>query len=101
MSYGLLSGAFRPREQICALRAVSRQREMLLSYQGRHIQHMQKALAQMNLQLTNVLADIAGKTGQAIIRAIVAGERDPLVLAKFRDPRVRASESDIAKSLCG
>jgi transposase len=101
MSYGLLAGAFRPHEQICALRVVSRQREMLLSYQGRHVQHMQKALAQMNLQLTNVLTDVAGKTGQAIIRAIAAGERDPLVLAQFRDPRVRASEQDIAKSLCG
>jgi transposase len=101
MSFGLLSGAFRPTEEICVLRALSRQRDMLLGAQGRHVQHMQKALTQMNVQLANVITDIVGKTGQAIIRAIVAGERDPVKLAQFRDRRIHASEEQIAKSLRG
>jgi transposase len=101
MSYGLLAGAFRPGEAICAVRAVSRQRDMLLSYQARHVQHMQKALAQMNVQLTNVISDIVGETGQKIIRAILAGERDPAQLARMRNVRIRASEADIARALHG
>jgi transposase len=67
MSYGLLSAAFRPADEIGALKVVSRQREMLLSYQSRHIQHMQKALTQMNIQLANVISDIVGETGQKIV----------------------------------
>jgi hypothetical protein len=90
MSYGLLSGAFRPQEEICVLRATSRQRDMLVQYQSKHIQHMQKALTQMNLQLDNVISNIVGVTGQKIVRAIVAGERDALRLAKLRDGRIRA-----------
>ena len=101
MSYGLLSGAFRPADEICALRAVSRQREMLLKYQSQHVQHMQKALAQMNIQIVNVIADIVGETGQKIVRAIIAGERDPYKLASLRNYRVKASEEEIAKSLQG
>lgn len=101
MSYGLLSGAFRPKEEICVLRAVSRQREMLVQYQAKHIQHMQKALTQMNVKLDNVISDIVGVTGQKIVRAIVAGERDALKLAKMRDGRIRASEEEIVKSLQG
>lgn len=101
MSFGLLSGAFRPSDECCALRALSRQRDMLLEYQAIHVQHMQKAMTQMNLQLTNVITDITGKTGQLIIRAIIAGERDPQKLARFRDCRIQASEADIAKSLLG
>lgn len=101
MSYGLLSGAFRPKDEICALRAVSRQRDMLLAYQARHVQHMQKALAQMNVQLSNVISDIVGETGQKIVRAIIAGERDGRVLAKMKNVRIRASEADIEKSLRG
>lgn len=101
MSYGLLSGAFRPKDEVCALRSVSRQREMLLRYQSRHIQHMQKALAQMNIQLANVISDIAGETGQKIIRAILGGERDGAKLAKLKHGRIRASEAEIAKSLRG
>ena len=69
--------------------------------QGRHIQRMQKALTQMNIQLANVLSDVSGMTGQAIIKAILAGERDPHKLAAFRDPRVKASEEEIARSLEG
>jgi transposase len=101
MSFGLLSGAFRPSGDVCALRAVSRQRDSLLREQSRQIQRMQKALTQMNVQLTNVITDIVGKTGQDIIRAIVAGERDPKKLAKLRNYRIHASEEKIAKSLEG
>jgi transposase len=101
MSYGLLRGAFRPAEQVCALRALSRQREMLLKSQARHVQHMQKALAQMNIQLANVISDVAGETGQKILRAIVAGERDGQVLAAMKNVRIHASTDEIAKSLQG
>ena len=101
MSFGLLSGAFRPQEQICVLRALSRQQEMLTKYQSQHIQHMQKALAQMNIQLGNVIADIAGETGQKIVRAILAGERDGAKLAKLKNLRIRASDEEIVKSLRG
>jgi transposase len=101
MSYGLLSGAFRPADEICALRAVSRQREMLLKYQSQHVQHMQKALAQMNIQLANVISDVVGETGQKIVRAIIAGERDPNKLARMKNYRIKASEEEIAKSLQG
>lgn len=101
MSYGLLRGAFRPADGVCALRALARQREMLLRCQARHVQHMQKALVQMNIQLANVISDVVGETGQRILRAIVAGERDPVVLAAMRNGRIRASTDEIAKSLHG
>jgi transposase len=101
MSFGLLRGAFRPQGEFCALRCVARQREMLLRYQARHVQHMQKALTQMNLQLGQVISDVAGETGQKIIRAILAGERDGAALAKLRHARIRASEAEIAKALQG
>jgi transposase len=101
MSYGLLSGAFRPKDEICALRAIMRQRGMLLSYQSQHVQHMQKALAQMNVQLTNVISDVVGDTGQKILRAIIAGERDPIKLAEFKHARILASKEQIAMSLHG
>lgn len=74
---------------------------MLLRSQGRFVQHMQKALTQMNMQLANVISDVVGETGQKILRAIVAGERDGLTLAKLKNARIRASEDDIAKSLQG
>ena len=101
MTYGLLRGAFRPPEQVCVLRALWRQRGMLLCSQGRHVQHMQKALVQMNIQLANVLADVVGETGQKILRAIIAGERDGQVLGAMKNVRVRASVDEIAKSLQG
>ena len=101
MSFGLLRGAFRPADQVCVLRSLSRQRTMLLRSQGRFVQHMQKALTQMNIQLANVISDVVGETGQKILRAIVAGERDGLALAKLRNARIRASEDEIAKSLQG
>ena len=101
LTYGLLRGAFRPADQVCVLRALWRQRGMLLRSQGRHVQHMQKALTQMNIQLANVIADVVGETGQKILRAIVAGERDGRVLAALKNVRIRASEDEIAKSLQG
>src|SRR5471032_1483619 len=101
MTYGLLSGAFRPVEQVCVLRPLYRQRAMLLKSQARDVQYMQKALTQMNVQLTNVLSDIVGETGQKILRAIVAGERDGQVLGSTKNVRNRASVEEIARSLQG
>jgi transposase len=80
MSLGLLRAAWRPGDEVCVVHAVARQREVLLTEQGSWVLRMQKALVQMNLQLTEVLTDVMGMTGQAIVRAIVAGERDPKVL---------------------
>lgn len=99
--FGLLRGSFHPPEEIAGLRAYMRQRERLLDYAGSHIQHMQKALMQMNLQLHHVVSDITGKTGMRILRAILDGERDPLVLAELRDVRCKASVETIAKALKG
>lgn len=101
MSYGLLSGAFRPCDAVCCLRALTRQRAMLLRSQGRSVQHMQKALTQMNIQLANVVSDVVGETGQKILRAIVAGERDGQRLAALRNARIHAAEEEIAASLQG
>jgi hypothetical protein len=88
---GLLSGSFRPAAEMCAVRASWRHRAAWLEYRAAPIQHRQKALHQMNVQLTQVLTDITGATGLAMIRAIVAGERDPVHLARFRAPAVRAA----------
>ena len=85
-SLGLLNGSFRPEGEMCALRAYRRHRATLIEHRAAHIQHMQKALHEMNVQLTQVLSDITGVTGMAILRAIVAGERDPLLLAQLRNP---------------
>src|SRR5713226_1913432 len=93
-SFGLLRASFRPKGQIAELRAYVRQRERLLEYAASHIQHMQKALTEMNLQLHHVVADITGATGLRIIRAILAGERDPKVLARLRDYRCRLRNPD-------
>ena len=100
-TYGLLQPSFRPPEQICAVRSLVRHRDMLIRYRSSHIQHMQKALVLMNIQLTNVLSDITGMTGMKIIRDIVAGKRDPEMLARHRDRRCKKSRSEIAKSLEG
>jgi transposase len=96
-----MRNSFRPPQQIRTMRTYWRQRNDLVRAAGRHIQRIQKALTQMNLQLANVLSDVSGMTGQAIIKAILAGERDPHELAKFRDFRVKASEEQIARSLEG
>jgi transposase len=100
-TYGLLRGSFHPPGDIAALRADLRQRERLLDYAASHIQHMQKALTQMNLQLHHVVSDITGKTGMRIIRAILNGTRDPQVLSSYRDGRCKASVETIAQALEG
>ena len=99
--YGLLRASFRPQAEIAGLRAFLRQRERLLDYAAAHIQHMQKALTQMNLQLHHVVSDITGVTGMTIIRAIVTGERNPLVLASHRDRRCHASVETVCQALVG
>ena len=100
-SVGLLRGSYRPAQDICAMRAISRYRDNLLHFGAQHLQHMQAALDQMNLRLHHVIADLSGLTGMAIIEAILAGERDPRQLAKLRDPRIKASQETIAKALEG
>jgi transposase len=100
-SYGLLSGSFRPDEQICVLRSYLRQRETLVHASSTHIQRMQKALSQMNVQLHQVVSDITGVTGMRIIRAIGEGERCPETLAAMRDPRCQRSQAEIAAALTG
>jgi transposase len=100
-TYGLLAGAFRPPDEVCVLRSYLRQREMLTQASSMHIQHMQKALQQMNLLLHNVVSDITGVTGMKIMKAILAGERDPRVLADNRDERCHNTAVTIAKSLVG
>lgn len=100
-TYGLLSRAFVPDGETRKLRDLIRHRDNLLRYRASHIQHMQKALEQMNLKLTNVITDITGVTGMQIIRSIVCGERNPRELAKYRDVRCKKSEEEIAKSLEG
>ena len=100
-TYGLLRNSFRPAQEIRTMRTYWRQRNDLVQSAGRHILRMQKALTQMNVQLANLLSDVSGMTGQAIIKAILGGERDPYKLAAFRDCRVKASEEQIAWILEG
>src|SRR5205809_4618556 len=100
-TYGLLRNSFRPSQEIRTMRTYWRQRNDLVRGAARHVHRIQKALTQMNVQLANVLTDVSGITGQAIIKAILAGERDPHKLAAFRDPRVKATEEEIAARLEG
>ncbi len=100
-SYGLLSASFRPQDQICVLRSYIRQRDNLVRSACVHVQRIQKALTQMNVLLHQVVSDITGTTGMAIMRAIVAGEHDPQTLAALRHPRTRRSATEIAQALQG
>lgn len=100
-SVGLLRAAFRPDGEVCAVRSLTRHRGDLVQMASQHIQHMQKALTQMNVQIHHVISDITGLTGLAIVDAIVGGQRDPLELAKLRDPHIKASAETIGKSLVG
>jgi transposase len=100
-SVGLLRAAFRPDGEVCAVRSLMRHRNDLVQMTNQHIQHIHKALTQMNVQIHHVIDDITGVTGSAIVDAIVAGQRNPLELAKLRDPRIKASEETIVKSLQG
>lgn len=99
--YGLLKNSFQPEEAMAVLRTLWRQRQQHIEDASRCVQRMQKTLTKMNLQLANVISDISGTTGQAILGKILAGERDPGELARLRDPRIQASEEVIAKSLEG
>jgi len=101
MAWGLLRPAFRPPDAICVVRAIVRQQQILVAEQSHWVQRMQKVLLEMNIQLTEVLSDVVGATGQAIIRAIVAGERDPCALASHRRGGVKASAEQIAAALTG
>lgn len=101
MSWGLLRAAFRPEDSVCVIRAIVRQQRTLVAEQSHWVQRMQKVLVQMNIQLTEVLTDVMGATGQDIIRAIVAGERNPQVLAARRRGGVKASVEQITAALTG
>jgi len=98
---GLLRGAFRPEDEVCVWRRSLRQRSMLVAMTSRAVQHMQKALEQMHLKLTEVVSDSTGKTGMTIIRAMLAGERAPQLLATSRDTRCKHDQGPIAKALTG
>ncbi len=100
-SMGLLHSAFRPEGEVCAVRSLMRHRNDLVEMASQPVQHMHKALTQMNVQIQHVISDITGQTGLTILEAIVAGERDPAVRASLRDPRIKASEETIRKSLEG
>ena len=100
-SYGLLKGSFRPQGDLVALRTLLRHRAQLLEHRAPHILHVQKALLQMNIQLTQAVTDVMGVTGQKIIRMIVGGERNPETLAALREPGCKHSVAEIAKALTG
>jgi transposase len=100
-SLGLLHSAFRPDGEVCAVRSLMRHRNDLVEMASQHVQHMHKALTQMNVQFHHVISDVTGLTGLTILNAIVAGERDPAKLAELRDPHIKASEETIRKSLEG
>ena len=100
-SFGLISGSFRPEDAICVIRSSWRHRQNLVRYAASHIQHMQKALIQMNVQLHKAVSDITGKTGMAIIRAILEGERDPHRLAAMRDRHYQRGVEELAAALTG
>ena len=100
-TFGLLAASFRPEDEICVLRSYWRHRDSLVRYGAAQVQHMQKALEQMNVQLHKVISDITGVTGLRIMEAILEGERDRMKLAALKDPRIRSSQDRIAKALEG
>jgi transposase len=100
-SYGLLESSFRPQAELIALRTLLRHRGQLIEHRSPHIQHMQKALLQMNVQLSQAVSDVTGVTGRAIIWAILTGEREPQKLAALREPGCKNSEEEIGKALTG
>lgn len=100
-SYGLLNASFRPCNKVCELRTFVRQRDRLTKSAATHINRMQKSLNEMNIQLHHVISDITGVTGMAIIKAIVAGERDANKLAEFRDGRIKSEIATIIRALDG
>jgi transposase len=100
-NYGLLESSFRPQADLIALRSLLRHRRSLVDHRSPHVLHMQKALLQMNIQLSQAVSDVTGVTGQTIIRAILSGVRSPKMLASLREPGCKNSEEEIAKALTG
>jgi transposase len=100
-SVGLLRGSFRPDQDVCAVRSLLRHRDSMVKAASSHVQHIQKSLTQMNLQIHHAISNITGVTGLAILDAILAGERNPEILANLRDPRIKADRKTIVKSLTG
>jgi hypothetical protein len=100
-SVGLLRASFRPPEQICVVRSFLRQRANLVRYASQQVMQLHKALTQMNVQIHNVISDIVGVTGLAILDAVLAGERDGHKLAQLKDHRIKASADVMARSLVG
>lgn len=100
-SFGLLRGSFRPNDAICVLRSYVRQRDNLIKSASTHVLRMQKCFSEMNVQLHRVISDITGVTGTSIIEAILSGERDPIKLAKFRNPHIKCKESELIDALTG
>ncbi len=100
-SVGLLKGSYRPAQDVCAIRSLLRHRDSMIKISATHVQHIHKALTQMNLQIHNVIRHITGLTGLAILDAILAGERDPKKLAALKHGRIKASNDVIEKSLMG
>ncbi|HZI50718.1 MAG TPA: IS110 family transposase, partial [Terriglobia bacterium] len=100
-SVGLLKASFRPEQAVCEIRSLMRHRESLVEMASVHVQHMHKALDQMNLQIHHVISDITGVTGLAIVDAIADGQTNPKQLAALRDYRIKASEQTVTKSLVG
>ena len=100
-SVGLLRGSFRPDQEICAVRSLLRHRDNMVKAASSHVQHIQKSLTQMNLQIHHAISNITGTTGLAILDAILAGERNPEILANLKDPRIKADHKTIVKSLTG
>lgn len=100
-SVGLLSGSYRPAQEICVVRSLLRHRSELLRQSVSHVQHMQKALTQMNLQIHHVISDITGVTGLAILDAILSGERDPKKLAALKNKRIKADDATVIQALVG
>ena len=102
-SYGLLNASFRPTQDICVLRSYLRHRQNLIESAGREVQHMQKALQQMNVHLHHAVSDLVGATGLRILDAILAGERDPKVLVQLRDDKLctKTTKAEMEQALAG
>jgi transposase len=100
-TFGLLQGSFLPTAEVRQLRAILRYRAELINRASMHVNHMHPALRQMNILLGDVISDINGMTGLAIIDAILNGERNPLILARLKHPHIRSSEAEIAQALTG
>jgi transposase len=102
-SYGLLTGSFRPAQDICCVRSLMRHRENLIQSCGREVQHMQKALQQMNVHLHHAVSDLVGATGLRILDAILGGERNPKVLVELRDDKLckKTTKEELGKALEG